>query len=232
MGGISSLGGKPSVVDRRYPGMSPLEVIARQLDRQAVGQLSQRVGASPQQTQTAAAGIAEALLGAMARQAQGDPRRVQKIERALERDNHSALLDNLGAILGGGSAPTAVSGRAMNGMGILRHILGNRTGRVADQVGNASGLNTAQVGQLMVVLAPIVMGALAKSRRQAPQQQDLAGILGQVLGGGGGEAQTQPSVNRSFLDAVLDRDGDGNSTDDLVRMGGQLLGGLTGRRRG
>lgn len=211
--------------------MSPLELIARRLDQQAVGQLSQRVGASPQQTQTAAAGIAEALLGAMARQAQSDPRRVQQIERALERDNHSALLDNIGALLGGGAAPQGVSSRAMNGMGILRHVLGNRTGRVADQVGNASGLNAAQVGQLMVMLAPIVMGALGKSRQQAPQQQGLAGILGQVLGGGGAsQAQRQPTVNRSFLDAVLDRDGDGNSTDDLARMGGQLLGGLLGRR--
>lgn len=211
--------------------MSPLELIARQLDPQAVDQLSQRVGASPQQTQTAAAGIAEALLGAMARQAQQSPQRAQRIERALDRDNHAALLDNLGALLGGGGAPAGVSGRALNGMGILRHILGDRTGRVADQVGSASGLNAAQVGQLMVMLAPVVMAALGRSRQQAPpQQQGLAGILGQVLGGAGRPAN-QPTVNRGFLDAVLDRNGDGNSADDLARMGTQLLGGLLQQRR-
>ena len=205
--------------------MSPLELIARQLDPQTVNQLGQRVGASPRQARTAVAAIAETLLGAMARQTQSDPAQARRIERALDRDDHAALLDNLGALLGG-APPAGVSGRAMNGMGILRHVLGDRTGRVADQVGRASGLNAGQVGQLMVMLAPLVMGALGKSRQHAPPQQGgLAGILAQVLGGGGA-ATAQPSVNRGFVDAVLDRDGDGSAADDLARLGGQLLGGL------
>ena len=218
--------------------MSPLEVLARQLDGNAVNTLSQRLGASPQQTQAATAGVVQTLLGAMARNVQNNPRQAQSIERALDRDNHAALLDNLGALLGGGGAAGAgnVNARALNGMGILRHVLGNRTGRVADQVGRSTGLSAGQVGQLMVMLAPLVMGALGKSRQansgaRAGGGGGIADILGSVLGGGGlfGGVQAAPQQaprQRSFLDAVLDRNGDGNSSDELMQMGTQLLGGL------
>ena len=56
-------------------------------------------------------------------------------------------------------------------------------------------------------------------------------ILGSVLGGGGlfGGVQSAPQQaprSRTFLDAVLDRNGNGNSNDELMQMGTQLLGGL------
>ncbi len=212
--------------------MSPLEILAQQLSGPAMAQLSQRVGAQPQQTQAATAGIVQTLLGAMARNVQKDPSQADKIAGALERDNHASLLDNIGAMLGGGSG-AAQNSRSMNGMGILQHILGGKAGRVADQVSKTSGLNSNQVAQLMVTLAPLVMGALGKSKQQSGAQggSGIASILGAVLGGGGlfggvkSTPQQQPAGNR-FLNAVLDRDGDGNTGDDLAQMGMQLLGGL------
>ena len=212
--------------------MSPLEILARQLDDQAVTQMSQRVGASPQATKQATAGVVQTLLGAMARNVERDPRQAQKIETALQRDNHAALLDNMGALFGGGGFG---NGRATNGMGILQHILGNKSGRVADQVSKSSGLSPAQVGQLMITLAPLVMGALGKSRQTQAQPGGTGGgiadILGAVLGGGGMFGGPQPAPqqrqrSRGFLDAVLDRNGDGNSSDELMSMGAQLLSGM------
>jgi len=212
--------------------MSPLEILAQQLSGSAMEQLSQRVGAKPQQTQAATAGIVQTLLGAMARNVQKDPSQAEKIAGALERDNHASLLDNLGGLLGGGGAASQ-NARAMNGMGILQHILGGKSGRVADQVSKTSGLNTNQVAQLMVTLAPLVMGALGKSKQQSGAQggSGIASILGAVLGGGGlfGGTQSTPAqapAGNRFLRAVLDRDGDGNTGDDLAQMGMQLLGGL------
>jgi len=209
--------------------MSPLEILAQQLSGSTMDQLSQRVGAQPQQTQAATAGIVQTLLGAMARNVQKDPSQADKIAGALDRDNHAGLLDNIGSMLGGGGG----NARAMNGMGILQHILGGKAGRVADQVSKSSGLNTSQVANLMVTLAPLVMGALGKSKQQSGVQggSGIASILGAVLGGGGlfggtqSTPQQQPAGNR-FLNAVLDRDGDGNTGDDLAQMGMQLLGGL------
>ncbi len=210
--------------------MSPLEILARQLDQDTVGRISQQVGASPQQTQVATAGIVQTLLGAMARNVEHNPQQAHRIERALERDNHAALLDNLGSILGSGGAQPQYS-RSLNGMGILQHILGNKTGRVADQVSKSSGLDPARVGQLMTILAPIVMGALGKSRQTQPQGGGIASILGSVLSGGGVFGGPQPTPQQApasnrFLNAILDRNGDGNTNDDLIQMGGQLLGGL------
>lgn len=222
--------------------MSPLEILARQLDQPTVNRLGQQLGAPPQQTQAATAGIVQTLLGAMARNVEQDPGQAQRIERALDRDNHAALLDNLNAVLGASGSSHAAgifgNGRALNGMGILQHILGNRTGRVADQVSKSSGLSTAQVGQLMIMLAPIIMGALGKARQSQPQQGQggggIADILNSVLGGGGMFGGPQPApqqagTSKRFLDAILDRNGDGNSSDELVQMGTQLLGGMFGR---
>ncbi len=220
--------------------MSPLEILARQLDPQTVNQIGQRMGATPQQTQTATAGVVQTLLGAMARNVQRDPSQARQIETALERDNHAGLLDNIGSLLGGGggnAVPNFGNGRATNGMGILQHILGNKTGRVADQVSKSSGMSSAQVGQLMIMLAPLVMGALGKARQSQPQQGSgggIADILSSVLGGGGmfGGPQSAPQqagTSNRFLNAVLDRNGDGNSSDDLMSMGTQLLGGMFSR---
>ncbi len=229
--------GKPYVArsNNTLSTMSPLEILASQLDEKTVDRLGQRVGANPRQAQVATAGIVNTLFGAMAREVQQNPAKGQRIERALERDNHASLLDNLGGLLGGATAgaPPTANARSTNGMGILRHILGNKTGRVADQVSKSSGLSPQAVGQMMVVLAPFVMGALGKARQQ--QQPvggtaaggGIAGILGSVLGGGGaGAGQQQATTQNSWLKAVLDRDGDGSGNDDLVRMGTQLLGGF------
>lgn len=213
--------------------MSPLEILARQLDDQTVTRLGQQMGASPQATKQATAGVVQTLLGAMARNVQRDPRQAQRIETALQRDNHAALLDNMSSLFGGGAGAGGFgNGRATNGMGILQHILGNKSGRVADQVSKSSGLSPGQVGQLMITLAPLVMGALGKSRQSQPQGGGgIADILGSVLGGGGmfgGPQHAPQQVGRSngFLNAVLDRNGDGNSSDELMSMGAQLLSGM------
>jgi hypothetical protein len=62
----------------------------------------------------------------------------------------------LGGLLGG-----AVGGK------ILGHILGGKQNQAQDGIANQSGLNGQQVGKLLMILAPIVMGALAKRKQQA-----------------------------------------------------------------
>ena len=77
---------------------------------------------------------------------------------ALDRDHDGSILDDLGGFLG-----DYLSGR---GAGILSHIFGDQEGAVERGVSQASGLDLSKVGPLLMILAPIVMGALGRARRE------------------------------------------------------------------
>jgi len=95
----------------------------------------------------------------------------------------------LGGSGSGGGALSSIGGA------ILGHVFGGRRGPVEQGVGKASGLDAAQVAQLMAMLAPIVMGVLGRmkqtkgldaSRLPAALNdggEDLGGGLGSILGG-------------------------------------------------
>ncbi|HUO87416.1 MAG TPA: DUF937 domain-containing protein [Thermoanaerobaculia bacterium] len=126
------------------------------------------------------------------------------------------LAELAGSILGGGKG----GGKALDGAGILRHILGDRRRAVEGGVEKASGLDAQKVGQLLVLLAPLVMSALAKVKQQ--RQLDGKG-LADALGREREEIETKaPGVSRGGLSAILDRDGDGEIADDLAGMGMSL----------
>ena len=117
------------------------------------------------------------------------------------------------------AAPGPGSNKSADGAGILGHILGGRRGAVQNGVAQASGLGGAQTGQLMELLAPMLMGGLGRMK----QQNGLdAGGLAQALG------QEQQSLQKSagggLLGAFLDKDGDGNIADDVATMGAQMVG--------
>lgn len=106
-------------------------------------------------------------------------------------DSAGAAASMLGGLLGGGSSSSGAAGllgavlgsaptstRAMNGGGILGHILGAQTNPVQDAISKALGLDSSKVGMLMTFLAPMVMGALGKTKRQ---QNLTAGGLSELL---------------------------------------------------
>lgn len=134
----------------------------------------------------------------------------------------------LGGLLGGGSASATSASAApaspqLDGGGILGHIFGGAQPRAQDGLGQATGLNGGQAGQLLKILAPIVMAYLAK--QVAARNMD-AGGLGDMLGQQRAQVQQQGGLGGGLLNAVLDQDGDGKvDLGDLVRLGGSLLGG-------
>jgi hypothetical protein len=131
----------------------------------------------------------------------------------------------LGAVLGGGAAAGARGAGAAPGLdagGILGHILGGNRERAESGLGQASGLG-ANAGQLLQILAPIVMSFLAK-RVQAGGMD--AGGLGQMLGQERTQAQSRGTPGGDLLGNLLDQDGDGQvGLSDLIKIGGSLLGG-------
>ncbi len=171
------------------------------------------------------------LMKAMQRNA-STPQGAEGLMGALSGKHDGSILDNLGDLFGGGVNPEVTN----DGGKILGHILGGRQRGVEQVIGQKAGMDAGSVGSILKVAAPILMGVLGKQTRQqnVRQSADLGGLLGGMLGGNSTQQE------QSFLEKILDADGDGSMIDDVAGMilGGSekkgglggLLGGLFGKR--
>lgn len=120
------------------------------------------------------------------------------------------------------AAAAARGGGQPDGAAILGHIFGGNQQRAETGLGQATGLGS-NAGQLLQMLAPIVMSFLAQ--RMSSGGMD-AGGLGQVLGQEQARVQQQGGLGGGLLGSLLDQDGDGQvGLGDLLKIGGGLLGG-------
>lgn len=189
-----------------------------QLQGASLQQLSQQLGTGTEQTQQAVAAALPLMLGAMGQNA-AEPQGADALLGALQRDHHAGGGFDLGGLLGGSGAGGA---GAPDGAAILGHIFGGNQQRAETGLGQATGLG-ANAGQLLKLLAPIVMAFLAQ-RVQAGGMD--AGSLGQTLGQERARVQQQGGLGGGLLGSLLDQDGDGQvGIGDLLKMGGSLLGG-------
>ena len=199
---------------------SILDLVTQALGSGGTRQMARQLGINEDQANSAIGGAVPVLMGALARNASNE-RGAGALAGALDRDHDGSILDDLGGFLGGGGAESA-------GAGVLKHVLGGRQRQVENGIGAASGLDAGQAGALLKMLAPIVMGALGKSKRE--QNLD-AGGLGSILGREQRRMERREPGLGGMLGSLLDQDGDGSAMDDLARIGGSVLGGLFGGRR-
>lgn len=181
-------------------------------------QLTQQVGAQDkQQTAKAAEGALSMLLGAMAKNT-AQPEGADALANALDNDHDGGILDDVMGFLGGGHQNT----RAANGSGILKHVLGGNQSNAFSAISALSGLGSKESGSLMTMLAPMVMSALGKQKReQGLDASGLASMLGGVLGGQRKQASSSPLMG--MVTSFLDKDGDGSIVDDALGMLGGLF---------
>ena len=204
-----------------------IDDLSAQLQGNTLSQMSRQIGADEASTSRAIQMALPMLLGGLAREAE-TPAGAQSLNRALEEDHDGSLLDNVSSLFGTSGAADVATPRALNGAGILGHILGGKREPVQQGIGRASGLDGQQVGRLLMMLAPLVMAYLGRRKRQVgagPSElgsqlqaerheverraPELGGILGQVFGGG---AEDRPGI-----------------ADDLARMAPSVLGKMFGR---
>jgi hypothetical protein len=199
---------------------SLVDDLMAQLQGAPLQQLSQQLGTDTAQTQEAVSAALPMMLGALGQNA-AQPQGAQALFGALQRDHAGGGMDLgglLGSLLGGGGSASA----APDGAAILGHIFGGNQQRAETGLGQATGLG-ANAGQLLKLLAPIVMAFLAQ-RAQAGGMD--AGSLGQTLGQERERVQQQGGLGGGLLGSLLDQDGDGQvGMGDLLKMGGSLLGG-------
>lgn len=208
-----------------------------QLQGAPMQSMAQQLGMGSAETERAVGTALPMLLGALGSNA-SQPQGAMDLFGALQRDHlgqagaGGGLGGMLGGVLGGllgggtGQAPAgqAPAGQApaSDGASILGHIFGGKQQQAETGLAQATGLG-ANAGQLLQLLAPIVMAYLAQRVQSGGMD---AGGLGQVLGREKAQVQQQGGAAGSLLSGLLDQNGDGKlDVGDLFKLGAGLLGG-------
>lgn len=182
-------------------------------------QISTQIG-SPNQEQTAVAttGALNTLIGALAKNTQ-DPNQASSLFSAIERDHDGGnLLDNLLGVLTG---KTQANNRQVDGLGILMHLLGGKTTSAVDMLTNLSGMDRNKTARLMIMLAPVVLSALGKMKKQ--QNLDQGKLTNVIQDTVKQQHQNQQNPSMNLITQFLDRDGDGKVQEEITQIGMNLL---------
>lgn len=183
-------------------------------NRGAIDQIASKLGVPPNQASSAVAAGVPAILAGLARNAQ-KPDGASAIASALDKDHDGSVLDDDSYF---------DSYQEKKGDGILGHVFGDKTGAVESQVSALGGLDGAKGGELMKMLAPLIMGYLGKQKSSGGL--DVSSLT-QILGGGGGGGGLQLPGG---LDEILGGLGGGGApTSSSATKKSPGLGGILGK---
>ena len=211
-----------------------LDLLGSDLGKQIISGVAGSTGNDSEKTGSVLTMALPVLMKAMQRNA-STPQGAEGLMSALSGSKHDGgILDNLGDLFKGGVDDNVVQ----DGGNILGHILGNKQQGVEQVISQKAGIDAGSVGNILKVAAPILMGVLGKQTRQnnVSNSSGLGDLLGGMLGGNSAQKE------QSFLESILDADGDGSIVDDVAGMVlgggnsnkksgglGSLLGGLFGK---
>lgn len=203
-----------------------MDLLQSQVTGQMIDAFASNLGSNVKRNQTSKAvdgGIA-ILMNALAKNAKQSGG-ASALESALDKDHDGSILDDVAGFIGGTS--NFSNTRAANGAGILKHVLRGKESGAIDMLAQMSGLNKNQSSQLLIKLAPIVLGMLGKQKRATGASAvDLSDLLSNVAG-----TVNKKADNASLITSFLDRDGDGNLRNEATQVGLNLLKGLFKRKR-
>ena len=193
-----------------------MDMITQQMGSSMMEQMAQKIGGDNENVKRAAAVAVPMILAAIKRNA-SSKQGAEDLAGALDR-NHSdgGVLGNLGNLLGSSSMK--------DGGKILGHVFGNKQSNVQQQLGKATGLGGQGAGDLMSMLAPMVMGALGSAKKQNNMGVES---LQDLLKKEQNNIQKRQPKQMGVIEGMLDSDGDGDvDMSDILKKGGGLLSGF------
>ncbi|ALJ03754.1 hypothetical protein APS56_00685 [Pseudalgibacter alginicilyticus] len=206
-----------------------LDLLNSDLGKTIISGVSNQTNQPQSKTQDVLTMALPVLMTAMKRNA-ATPEGAEGLMSAISGKHNGGILDNLGGLFSGGVDSNVID----DGSKILSHVLGGKQQNVENALSQKAGIDSNSVAQILKVAAPILMGVLGNQAKQqnVSSANGLEGLLGGLLGG---NSQQQ---EQSFLESILDADGDGSVIDDVADMvlGGNknksglggMLGGLFG----
>lgn len=186
------------------------QMITQKVGGAAAGMLAQRLGISESTAQTAVQLAVPVIVAALARNA-SQPQGAQDLHQAVASDHDGSILDQVTSYIG--------NPQAANGSGILSHVLGGERPAVENNLAQATGMDQNSAGNLLEMVAPLVMGAVGREQQQnGLDPNGLSQFLAQ-------QQQAQPADPglMGSISSMLDSNRDGSVTDDLSRIAGNFF---------
>lgn len=206
-----------------------LDLLNSDLGKTLINGVSSQTNQPESKTQDVLTMALPVLMQAMKRNASSQEG-AEGLMNALSSKHDGSILDNLSGLFNGGVDSNVID----EGSKILGHVLGNKQPQVEQALGAKAGMDSNSVAQILKVAAPILMGFLGKQTKESnvSNASGIESLLGGLL------QNNNPQQEQSFLESILDADGDGSVVDDVAGMvlGGDknksglggLLGGLFG----
>ncbi len=194
-----------------------MDLLQGPMGQMIINGVGSQLGQDSQKTQSALSSAIPMLMGALKKQA-ANPDAASGLMNALQNKHDGSILDNITDIFGGGNVNEDV---VQDGDKILGHVLGEKKEVVAAALSKQNGIDMSSAMNILKMAAPVVMGMLGKQTRQAnvSNPTDLTNIIGNMIGG-----HQQAAQESSFIEKLLDQDGDGSVVDDLFNMGKKFFG--------
>ena len=208
-----------------------LDLLNTDLGKSIISGVAGQTGQDESKTSSVLTMALPVLMQAMKRNA-ATPQGAEGLMSALSSKHDGSILDNLGGLFGGGVDSNVLD----DGGKILGHVLGGKQQHVENALSQKSGIDAGSVAQILKVAAPILMGVLGNQakKQNVNSSKGIEDLLGGLIGG------SSSNNEQSFLESILDADGDGSIIDDVAGMvlGGSkkkgdlggLLGGLFGSK--
>jgi hypothetical protein len=171
---------------------SVLDLVQQHLGQQEIAQIGQQLGTDPDTAHQAVNGALPAIVGGMANTAQ-QPQGATALHGLL--GSHAGVLGGLGSLIGAGGPA--------DGGGLLGQILGSHQSTVQQGVERQTGLGSDRTRKLLAILAPIVVGALAKRAMNHGAAHEDPEQLKQVLQQDGAQAQQRAQTQSPHMGGLL-----------------------------
>lgn len=190
------------------------EMIISQLGNDTVDRMSARVNENPSNTQKAIQNAIPILVNALARNSSSSEG-ASSLLNALTKDHDGSILEDMTGFL--------TNPAVANGAGILKHVLGGNRNKVENYLSKSSGISLSSAGNILEMLAPILMGFLGKQNRSSGTGGGIIDILQSVLNKGQAADPQQQAKQESIFNKLLDKDDDGSIADDILDIGTSIF---------
>ena len=173
---------------------SVLDLVNDSLGNGGFSAIAEQLGIDTDTASKAVGQALPALLGALSHNASDDAGAGSLLDALTSGHDGSALANPMQAMLNG------------DGAKILGHVFGNNEDQVSQLLGNKSGIGSGNMSKLLVMLAPLLLGALGKMMKS----------------GGNSKSDLQDQLDQATTQAR------GGDSDNVLGGLGDILGGVLG----
>lgn len=197
--------------------MEMFQMIMSQLKNGGITEIAEKLGVSPVQAEKAVNGALPSLMTELATKSKSANAAKDDLGflSLLDQNKDGSVMDDIMALVAKGGPNSG------DVTGLVSSILGGKSDKVVSALSKSSGINPAQAGGLLSMIAPLIMQTLSKTKKEGGL--DLAG-MSSLLDAQKGKAQekAKESGMGGLLD-MLDADNDGSVMDDAMGLLGKFM---------